>query len=183
MPDPSSMPAWCTVDAELAIAKVQAQPGAEIAGRLAAAIGTAVPAPNRQAVGSGLSLAALAPGEWLLTGAADAVAMALERADGALPAEPLLALDVTDGCVTFVLEGPDALTCLAAYTPLDLRPHRFPVGSVLRTRFGDIQVCVMRLSETPTVRLIADQSYAAYLTHLMARCTIAAAPQSQWSPQ
>ncbi|MBL8647866.1 MAG: hypothetical protein JNL46_11470 [Sphingosinicella sp.] len=163
MPDPL-MPDWCRIDADLAVAKIQITGADDAPQRLVAALGVGAPDPNRFTGNGDIALSAVAPGEWLLTGTADGVATALNRAETAFPNEPILALDLTHGRIALRLEGPPGQDWLAAFTPLDLR---FPVGAAVRTRFGDIGVFIARTSDTPAFLLIADQSYAGYLLHLL----------------
>ena len=163
MPDPL-MPDWCRIDAGLAVAKIQITGADDAPQRLAAAVGVVAPAPNRFTGNGDIALSAVAPGEWLLTGTSDGVAAALNSAEAAFPNETVLALDLTHGRIAFRLEGPEGQDWLAAFTPLDLR---FPVGTAVRTRFGDIGVFIARTSDTPAFLLIADQSYTGYLLHLL----------------
>jgi sarcosine oxidase subunit gamma len=163
MPD-TLMPDWCRIDADLAVAKIQITGADDAPQRLAAALGLAAPAPNHFTGNGDIALSAVAPGEWLLTGTSDGVAAALNSAEVAFPNEPILALDLTHGRIALQLEGQAGQDWLAAFTPLDLR---YPVGTAVRTRFGDIGVFIARTSDTPAFLLIADQSYAGYLLHLL----------------
>ena len=173
MADLSPPPGWCRIDPDLAVAKVQVCGAADAPARLSAALGIPPPAANRYSANSDIALAAIAPGEWLLTGGADGVAWALERAEAVLGEDTLLALDVTDGVVALRLEGAAGTACLAAFTPLDLRPQALPVGAAVRTRFGDVGLFVARTGDAPAYLLLAEQSYAPYILHLIgqaARC-------------
>lgn len=174
MPEAPQMPAWCRIDANLAVAKIQIRDVPDACDQLASTIGVQPPRPNRWVARHGLALTAVAPGEWLLTGNADDVAAALERAEAAFRAQAILALDLTHGCVVLRLDGAAGRSCLAALCPLDLRPEHFTVGAAARTRFGDIGVFVAHLGDAPAFLLIADQSNAPYVLHLIARSAIVA---------
>lgn len=167
MHDASFTPKWCRSAPELTVAKVQVCGAPDAGNRLAQALGIRPPAANRYTESGGIMLAAVAPDEWLMIGAADGIATALERADTALRGETLLALDVTHGLVALRLEGAAGAACVAAFTALDLRPASTPVGAALRTRFGDIGALVACTDDAPTYLLLADQSYTPYLLHLI----------------
>lgn len=170
MPEPL-LPDWCRNDADLAVAKIQITGAEGVPQQLAAALGLAAPAPNRFTGNGDIALSAVAPGEWLLTGSVYGVAEALSRAEAAFAGETILAVDLTHGRVVLRLEGPSGRDRLAAFTPLDLRPERFPAGAAVRTRFGDIGVFIACTSDTPAFLLIADQSYAGYILHLLGNPT------------
>ena len=167
MADLWPLPGWCRIDPDLAVAKVQVCGAADAPERLAAALNVPPPAANRYSANSDIALAAIAPGEWLVTGPANGVARALERAEAALDGDTLLALDVTDGVVALRLEGAAGTACLAAFTPLDLRPQGLPSGAAVRTRFGDVGLFVARTGDAPTYLLLAEQSYAPYILRLI----------------
>jgi heterotetrameric sarcosine oxidase gamma subunit len=163
MPD-TLIPDWCRIDADLAVAKIQITGADDAPQRLAAALGLSVPATNRFTGNGDVALSAVAPGEWLVTGTSDGVAVALDRAEAAFPNETILALDLTHGRIALRLEGSAGRDWLAAFTPLDLR---LPAGAAVRTRFGDIGIFIACTSDTPAFLLIADQSYAGYILHLL----------------
>jgi sarcosine oxidase, subunit gamma len=166
MPEPL-MPDWCRIDADLAVAKIQITGVEGVPEQLASALGLGAPAPNRFTSNGDIALAAVAPGEWLLTGTSDGVAAALTRAEAAFPNETVLAIDLTHGRLSLRLEGPAGRDWLAAFTPLDLRPEHLPTGATVRTRFGDIGMFIARTGDAPAFLLIADQSYAGYILHLI----------------
>ena len=166
MSDPL-LPDWCRIDTALAVAKIQITGAADVPQRLASALGLSAPAPNRFTSAGDLALAAIAPGEWLLTGGGESVANALMHIRECLGDATVLALDLTHGRIVLRLEGPAGRDWLAAFTPLDLRPEHFPTGVAVRTRFADIGVFAARTGDTPAFLLIADQSYAGYLQHLL----------------
>lgn len=167
MPEVPTLPAWCRIDPDLTVTKVQVRDAPGAAERLAALLDLVPPAPNRISSAGHRMLAAIAPGEWLLTepkgdGVTDRIAAALH-------ADTALVVDLSHGVVALRLEGSSATACLAAYTALDLRTAAMPTGSAARTRFGDIGVFIARTGDAPHYLLIADQSYAPYLVDLIAR--------------
>ncbi|MCA1197021.1 hypothetical protein K9B35_03495 [Sphingomonas sp. R647] len=169
MPDTTTLPAWCRLDRDLSVIKLQIRDAPDAGDRLAALLGVAPPSPQRFTTADRHLLAAIAPGEWLLTGTVDDGPAMAARINAAMHGETALILDVTDGVIALQLEGAPATACLAAYTALDLRETTMPCGCAVRTRFGDIGVFVARTGDAPHYRLIADQSYAPYLIELIAR--------------
>lgn len=133
--------------------------------------GIAPPRAGTQIEDQQLSLAWLAPGEWLITGHETAVADWVARAD-ALGADDLLAIDFSHARAAFLLEGANARAALAAHCPLDLWPDIFPVGAVARSLLGDTGLFIARLGDAegaPRFRIIVDQTMAAYAGRLFAR--------------
>lgn len=167
MPETPTLPAWCRIDPDLAVTKVQVRDAPDAAERLAALLDLAPPAPNRISSAGHRMLAAIAPGEWLLTqSGGDGVT---DRSAATFRADTALVVDISHGVVALRLEGPSATACLAAYTTLDLREAAMPTGSAARTRFGDIGVFIARTGDASEYLLIADQSYAPCLLDLLAR--------------
>ncbi len=162
-------PDWCRVDDDLAIAKVRLWQVPDAADRLSRAIGVPVPEPNRFTGSDDIALAAIGPDEWLLTGSGERVAAVLAMVERATRDDTVQLLDLTDGLIAMRMEGAAAAACLAAYTPLDLRPGSFPVGAAVRTRFADLAVFVAHVDEAPRLLLICDQSYARYAAYLIGR--------------
>lgn len=161
------VPGWCRIDTEIAIASIQALPSPDVADGIAAAIGVPPPAPNRFSVGEDITLAAIAPNEWLLIGAPACLQPAMHRITGALGADAVLAVDVTHGTLALRLEGELATACVAAYSGRDLRAQATPVGAAVRTRFGDIRVMLACTDPKPGYLILSNQSYSDYLLHLI----------------
>ena len=169
MTDGHPMPAWCRIDRELAVVKVQVRDAPDAGARLAESLGLTTPAPNRFATMGTAMLAAIAPGEWLLANDSTSVGSHVSDMQTATCDDTSLILDVTHGVVALRMEGAPAAACLAAYTALDLRNAAMPTGSAVRTRIGDIGAFVARTGDAPDYLLIADQSHAPYLLDLIAR--------------
>jgi heterotetrameric sarcosine oxidase gamma subunit len=160
---------WPVVERDFGVGKVQIVGAPDLAARLADALGFAPPtAANRISQDARMGCAWVAPHEWLLVGDADAVGSATDRIDAAFRDDALaLVLNVSQGSTAWRLSGAQAIDRLAAYCPIDLHPDAFPTGSATRTRFGDIGVFLTRIHDCPSFWLVADQSYADYVTHLL----------------
>ncbi len=158
------------IEAGLGIAKLRIF-GSDFDARFKGVVGFVPPKMREQADKKGLTFAWMAPGEWLVTGAeADVVAwVARITAQGA---DDVLAIDISHARVSFLLEGADARTAVAAHSPLDLWPDVFPVGAVARSLFGDTGMFIARLADAndaPRFRIIVDQTMAPYAGRLLAR--------------
>jgi sarcosine oxidase subunit gamma len=147
------------LDAALAVGKIRL-----IGEDFAATFGFAPPPPRTQIDRGGVTIAWLAPGEWLVTGAEAAVAATLAKADGELG----LGIDISDGRSVLVLTGAEARTALAAVSALDVSDRAFAVGGVARTMLGGSGMFLARLADVagaPCFRIIVDQT----MTHYAAR--------------
>ena len=162
------VPVSWSVDTTLKVGKVQIRAARDVTTELGRALDLASPtSPNVEARRPGLACASIAPGEWLLTGAADEVETALTRVRNAFADDLCLAIDLGAGRFVSTISGPGAAAFLSSFTPLDIDPARFPVGAAARTQFGDIGLYVTRVDDQPSYRLIVDQSFAGYLRHLI----------------
>lgn len=163
-----STPDWCRIEDDLHVAKVRAHGAADASADLFAATGLSVPASiNRFSGDASLMLAAIGPGEWLLAGDRERLSPISDRIAATLRADASIVLDITSGRRSFMLTGVAGLACLAAMTPLDLGEAAFPPGFAGRTRFGDIGIFVARFDDTPSLRIIIDQSQEDYFRHLL----------------
>ena len=163
------------VDAALGIAKLRVRPASADTGFRSVA-GCAPPAVGRQIERAPLAFAWLGPGEWLVTGPADAIATWVRDAEE-IGGDEVLALDFTHARVAFEVGGEKARALLAAHCPLDLWPEAFPAGSVARSLLGDSAMFIARLEDEAgdaLFRIIVDQTMAPY-----ARRLLAGADQSQ----
>jgi len=127
------------------------------------------PPAGRQIEHNGVTIAWLAPGEWLLTGTANAVRTVLDRVTRAVP-DLSIALDITHGRACFEFGGTQARDAIAGVCGLDVRERSFAVGSVARTTLGATGMFIARLSDegaTPRFRLIVDQTMAAYAARML----------------
>lgn len=153
----------CTleIDAALAIGKIRLIDG-DFAGRF----GVAPPPPRRQIERDGVTIAWMAPGEWLATGSPAAVAALLAKADGELG----FGIDISHGRTAFLLGGAEARTALSAVSALDVRDAAFPVDSVARTMLGATAMFLARLPDrggAPTFRIIVDQTMAGHAARML----------------
>lgn len=157
------------IERNFGVGKVQIAGAANLVTRLTDALGFTPPTTaNRISQTAQMGCASVAPHEWLLVGDADAVGTATDRIETAFRDEEMaLVLNVSHGSTALRLSGAQAIDRLAAYCPIDLHPDAFPTGSATRTRFGDIGVFLARIHDRPSFWLVADQSYAAYVTHLL----------------
>jgi len=160
---------WPVVERDFGVGKVQIAGARDADARLADALGFEPPmAANRIALDGQLGCTRIAPHEWLLLGDAGAVAAAIDRIEAAFQGDPLaLILNVSAGSTAWRLSGAQAIDRLSAYCPIDLHEDAFPTGSATRTRFSDIGVFLARIHDRPNFWLVADQSYADYVTHLL----------------
>lgn len=157
------------VERTIGIAKLQLL-GRELEQRFAQISGVTAPATGAQVEESGLTVAWLAPGEWLLVGAELLVAACLlaieERSCG-----EAFAADITHARTSFLLSGANARGALAAHCPLDFWPSAFPVNAAARTLLGDTGMFIARLEdavESPRFRIIVDQTMGSYAARMIA---------------
>jgi sarcosine oxidase subunit gamma len=133
-------------------------------------VGIPAPSTGTQVEADGLTVAWLAPGEWLLLGAEDLVAARLPEIDARSGGTALI-VDVTHARVSFLLTGANARGALAAHCPLDFWPAAFPVNTVARTLLGDTGMFIARLKDTadgPCFRVIVDQTMGTYAARMIA---------------
>jgi methylglutamate dehydrogenase subunit D len=115
------------------LATVEAVVG-ELLGLGVPPLGTAVADPN-------LTIAAIAPGRFLIAGIAPDLAPRLEAA---LPSEDAAVTDLSHGRVILRLQGDAAAELLAKGVALDLHPAAFPPGRVAQTAIHHIDVLLHR---------------------------------------
>lgn len=104
---------------------------------------TGVRAPNLRAaaVETGATVAAVAPGRYLIAAAADGLAA---RFEAALPAADGAVTDLSHGRAILRLEGEAAAAVLAKCVALDLDPQEFPPGRVAQTMIHHVDVLLHR---------------------------------------
>ena len=127
-------------------------------------LGIAAPAPCSEIEAGPIACAWLAPGEWLMTGAEDKVMLVANRCVDAA-GEAALVTDLSHGRASFLLSGPASRDALAAHCPLDLSDRALPVGSAVRSVFGETRFFLSRKPDrayAPVFRLIFDQTMAPY---------------------
>lgn len=116
-----------------------------------------------------VTIAWLAPGEWLVTGAeadVERVRMRCAEAAGNLG----LMVDITHARATFELSGVTASSVLATHCPLDFAEEAMPVGAARRSTFSDTGFFISRRPDRdgqPCFRLIFDQTMAGYAARML----------------
>ena len=157
------------IEGALGVAKLQIL-GKTADQRFSAVMGAAAPSPGTQADIRGVTVAWLAPGEWLLTGPEALVA---ERLAGIVDrgGDDSFAVDLSHARTSFLLQGTNARGALSAHCPLDLWPSSFPVNAVARTPLGDTTMFIARLEDArdgPRFRIIVDQIMGPYAARMLA---------------
>jgi sarcosine oxidase subunit gamma len=96
----------------------------------------AAPGPGASASGAGGTLMRVEPLKWLLIGEHEIPRPALEPADGTL-------LELSHARTVIHVSGPRAAELMARMVPLDLRPAKFPEGSVAASVLHHVGVTVL----------------------------------------
>ena len=134
--------------------------------RLSAALGLALPAPNRYSGEAHCTLRATGPGIWQVVGD-----------DGALPTAASLraalagvatVVDLTHARTALVVSGPLAARTLAKHCGMDLDPARFPTGSATNTRFGHIGMTLARTDDRPGFEVLVFRGYGEFVFEALA---------------
>jgi sarcosine oxidase subunit gamma len=158
------------IEHDLGIAKLQLLGRKQADDLLVQLVGGPAPDVGRQRESDGLTIAWLAPGEWLLLGrepivASHARALALTGGNDAL------VVDLTHARTAFLLSGTAVRAVLAAHCPLDLWPDSFPENAAARSLLGDAGMFISRLTDgrdgRPTFRIILDQTMAPYAARML----------------
>ena len=116
---------------------------------------------------AGVDIAWLAPGEWLLIGIEDVVEELRVAAEAALNDATALALPLAHGRAAFRIMREGARAVLSSLMPLDFHETSFPPRKCARSLFGECGAFVQAIDNTPSFRLIVDQSYAAYAWRML----------------
>jgi methylglutamate dehydrogenase subunit D len=127
------------------IVQVQAWPDtlAAVDSVVSGLLGVASPAIGNIAGNEETTVAAIAPGRFLIRSQADGIA---ERLAGGLPASDGTVTDLSHGRTILRLEGDAAGAILAKCVALDLDPAIFPPGRVAQTAIHHIDVVLLRSS-------------------------------------
>lgn len=137
-------------------------PGSAVAGRVADALGVALPQANTVATGTNTVLW-LGPDEWLVIG--DGAKDLLDRAVGADFAS---VVDVSANRTTFALSAPWARDLLAKGVAIDLHPPAFGMGRCAQTLLARAQVILQQVDERPTYHVLVRGSFAPYVAAWLA---------------
>ncbi len=145
-----------------AIVRVQAldDDGCSAAGT---AIGVELPGPGALVQGDGLTVAWVAPNEWLVFLAASAEPALV----AALAVEGVFATSIGDARTGIAVDGVRAAEVLARGTGIDLHPAVFPEGRVCNTRLAQLAVMLARPPSVPGFHLWVDRSAGAWLWQWM----------------
>jgi len=129
------------------ILQVQAWPetGETVRRVIGELLGIEAPATGRAATGSGVTVAAIAHGRYLISGDSDDLA---QKFEAALPSGDGAVSDLSHGRVILKLEGEAAARVLATSVAFDLDFSVFPSGRVAQTMIHHIDVVIHRRAET-----------------------------------
>ena len=108
-------------------------------------LGIEAPAIGKALVGAGVTIAAIAPGRYLVSSDAGEIA---QKFEAAFPSSDAAVSDLSHGRVILKLEGEAAASVLTTSIALDLDPSVFPAGRVAQTMIHHIDVVIHRHSET-----------------------------------
>ena len=138
---------------------VRGSSGGAAADRLGAPFGS-----SRATEGGALVLGSR-PGEWIILGAAGAVAEAVDGIDGLDPSDFVTALDWTHGRALFRVTGPDAPRMLEKVCSLDWSDPMTPDGAVASASVAKVTCDVARndADGTPSYLIFCDRSFGQYL--------------------
>lgn len=131
--------------------------------RVQTVIGAPMPARLAVSGGPGGWAGWMAPDEVMIFCAPEAVAGMVAALTAALSGQFALVVDVSDARVGFWLAGQAAAEVLAKLVPLDLHPDTFSVGTMRRTRLGQIAAAIWRAEDGFGVlvfRSVADYAFA-----------------------
>ena len=105
------------------------------------------------------------PGEWIVVGAAQAVAEAVAGIDGLDSSDFVTALDWTHGRALFRVTGPDAPRMLEKVCSLDWSDPMTPDGAVASASVAKVTCDIARndADGTPSYLIFCDRSFGQYL--------------------
>ena len=107
------------------------------------------------------------PDRWLLVSDTRSATEIIDLCNQALGDVLHNAVDYSSGLAVSRLSGPGASRLLATGAGIDLRPHRFPVGSCARTRLAQVAVVIVAEAEE-IYDVYVDRSYEVYLADWLA---------------
>ena len=138
---------------------VRAETAGAVAGRLGPSFGS-----SRLAAGGALVLGSR-PGEWIVVGAAGAVAEVVAGLDGLGAAEFVTALDWTHGRALFRVTGQDAPRMLEKVCSLDWSDPMTPDGAVASASVAKVTCDIARddVDGAPSYLIFCDRSFGQYL--------------------
>lgn len=152
---------------------VRVVPGSEVAGRVEAQLGTALPTAcgsvsQGASQGTGLVVLWLAPDEFLVVSDADPATLTGALVE-AVAAGPGSATDLSANRTSFEVSGPAAREVLEKGCPLDLHPRVFAVGSAYVTALGSVPIILWQTDPSTgqgsgeSYRILPRSSFADFL--------------------
>ena len=138
---------------------VRAAAGAAAAERLDAPFGSSRVTPD------GAMVLGSRPGEWIVAGAAGAVAEVVASLDGLDSSDFVTALDWTHGRALFRITGQDAPRMLEKVCSLDWSDPMTPDGAVASASVAKVTCDIARndVGGTPSYLIFCDRSFGQYL--------------------
>ena len=138
---------------------VRAAAGAAAAERLDAPFGSSRVTPD------GAMVLGSRPGEWIVAGAAGAVAEVVASLDGLDSSDFVTALDWTHGRALFRITGQDAARMLEKVCSLDWSDPMTPDGAVASASVAKVTCDIARndVGGTPSYLIFCDRSFGQYL--------------------
>lgn len=136
-----------------------------VAEAVQAALGVAIPAQRKVAIGNdGRRALWMAPDELMLQLPYEQADDAVVTIDRTLGDTPHLVANVSDARAMFVLKGECVRDVLAKGAPIDLHRDAFGVGDLRRTRISAVAAAIYQTHADPeTFEVFCFRSYAAYL--------------------
>jgi sarcosine oxidase subunit gamma len=131
-----------------------------------------LPGAQRTTVGRDCALLWLAPTEWLLVlprGKADSIEPALTQRVGSSLA---VVTNVSDGFACFEASGSKAAELLMSGCSLDLAPHSFPAGCVVRTALAEVPAILWNCADPDRIRGFIDRAFSAHLLAWLASANV-----------
>ena len=102
------------------------------------------------------------PDRWLLVSGTTPVEAIIESCSRALSGITHNAVDYSSGLAMFRVSGNRAKDILASGTGVDLRPHRFPVGTCCRARLAQIPA-IVTAEGADSYDVYVDRNYGTYM--------------------
>jgi sarcosine oxidase subunit gamma len=153
----------------MAEAQVNVRASGEAAGRVAQALGLALPfEPNTVATLGQRSILWLGPDEWLVVDGATTAAEIEAAVRGAFVPDWGSVVDVSANRTIVELSGPHARDVLARGCSLDLHPRSFGPGRCAQTLLANTAVIVWQTDDAPTFLILVRASFARHLARWLA---------------
>lgn len=155
---------------DLAVAGIAAfaDKAGEVAARLNARFGIALPDRAHQVTGQGgVVLQWAGPGQWLVMAPSEMVAD-LEADVADVLAGVAAVVDHTDSRAILRVSGPSARDVLAKLVVIDLHPRSFTTGDVAITHAAHVGITIVLVDDRPTFEISMFRSFADSFAHALA---------------